>query len=483
MLTRGSLKGKDAPDADALAIMAAAAAADLHHMSLRRLVRHRHWSTLIERVRAHPEVIRKTTPCEKGGYYTILHTVMFHRRYNQNYDFFAPVVKAILAAADKIDYTPEGQQQQEDHLLSGISGSWRLLLDNNNHDGVSPLHALCDNNSFCNIPMLKVLLQMDKNDDIADADYYQHRIITLQDSQYRNIIHRFLEEFPPFHVCEVIRFAVALSPAVLCQRDIRGRTPLDTAVSKFSPQQWRFRSPEPSITMRKWYGILKLLVQCLELHSRTSGSLREIWAAVDEDEEGYPNINNTEGQNVLHLACRLQYRDCPPDGILIERLLHPNVLQLEAYDRGTMWRETIDMAAEVDVNGNLPFHLFLSNNTWPSSRLTSSEISTEMHMIHLLSSGPLIYANFHPNRDGKLPVKLAMQAGRKLSTWYLTLANAAAVFFDETMRDVKLFAHLLCLMTSSSTEFNIHTLDRRYFLNATFILLRGRPELFSHAFP
>lgn len=113
MLTRGSLKGKDAPDADALAIMAAAAAADLHHMSLRRLVRHRHWSTLIERVRAHPEVIRKTTPCEKGGYYTILHTVMFHCQYNNNYVVVVPVIKAILAAAVEINTLQKGNNEKK----------------------------------------------------------------------------------------------------------------------------------------------------------------------------------------------------------------------------------------------------------------------------------------------------------------------------------------------------------------------------------
>ena len=73
--------------------------------------------------------------------------------------------------------------------------------------------------------------------------------------------------------------------------------------------------------MKRTYGVLKLLIYCLELDTR--GIVREIWNGVidDDGDIGYPNIKNTEGQNVLHLACRLPYDVCPPDGILIERLL------------------------------------------------------------------------------------------------------------------------------------------------------------------
>jgi hypothetical protein len=125
--------------------------------------------------------------------------------------------------------------------------------------------------------------------------------------------------FSPLHVHEVIRFAVALSPALLYQRDIYGRSPLETATAELSPNQWRIHGS--SGPMKRTYGVLKLLIYCLELDTR--GIVREIWNGVidDDGDIGYPNIKNTEGQNVLHLACRLPYDVCPPDGILIERLL------------------------------------------------------------------------------------------------------------------------------------------------------------------
>ena len=65
---------------------------------------------------------------------------MFRCQYNNNYDFVVPVIKAILAAAVEINTLQKGNNEKKIINPSGRSGSWRLLLDNNNHDGVSPLH-------------------------------------------------------------------------------------------------------------------------------------------------------------------------------------------------------------------------------------------------------------------------------------------------------------------------------------------------------
>ena len=465
MLTRGSLKRKGAPALTATSL----ANDDLYDLSIHHLISRRLWSAIIERVRAHPTIVRKTTPCINGGYFTILHTIMMQGPGMPCQDV-VPVIKAILTAADQINYTAKGQQMME----SEDSGSWALLLDNNNHEGVSSFHLLCECPSFwCNVPMSKVLLQMGKHDDIAEAIQYQKKIFTLCDNDGCNILHRVLRYSIRTNLFMFIRFVVAMAPALLNQRDNCGLTPLDIAVAKSKCEEFHDKLDE--------YRVIKLLVYCSEFYARDR--LGDFWPVkLNEDGCSWSEITDEDGfeiyiaarRNVLHTACLLPQYLCTLD--LIRYL--SNRRTTEARDRFTH-KPLINMATEVDENGNRALHLFLSNKRWSGGCINDDgHIEIRVIFAILVSDRTAI---FRVNGDNMLPLQLAMQAGRRraittLILWYPQMALRV----DDIMSDTKLVVELLSLVTQGQHDNSLGHLHRRYFLNALFVFLRGRPETFSH---
>ena len=145
---------------------------------LHKLIATKHqWQAVIERCASHPNEVGGSSSSnlrnDKG--YTALHMVTAYNHGSHGQEL-VPVIKAILRAADEIDYAAayklgeahydddedgdetkvntneitEGGDNNNDVVLlasqreqSLTRGSWRLLLDNNNRAKWAPLHLIC----------------------------------------------------------------------------------------------------------------------------------------------------------------------------------------------------------------------------------------------------------------------------------------------------------------------------------------------------
>jgi len=123
------------------------------------------WTAVIERCTTHPHEVGSSTNLRNDKGYTALHTVTAYNHATHG-DVLIPVIKAILSAADEIDYacaytlgTIDGEDMNENVVNTNeiverqdISttiqqqrqqasrGSWRLLFDNNNRAQWTPIH-------------------------------------------------------------------------------------------------------------------------------------------------------------------------------------------------------------------------------------------------------------------------------------------------------------------------------------------------------
>ena len=138
---------------------------------LHKLISTKHqWPAVIERCSSHPhEVGGSSSNLRNDKGYTALHMVTAYN-HGSHGEELVPVIKAILSAADEIDYAAAyklGEANEEDEedetkvntneITEGgdgnddaldaqeqiTKGSWRLLLDNNNRAKWSPLHLIC----------------------------------------------------------------------------------------------------------------------------------------------------------------------------------------------------------------------------------------------------------------------------------------------------------------------------------------------------
>jgi len=160
---------------------------------------------------------------------TVLHKLLAYNR-GVNGDDLVPVVRAILAAADAIDYgsayqlggsvgnadvdANEFSFNVNDVALNDVvgkdydesaRGSWRLLPDQKNRASWSPLHLICVQGGFTHgkVSLLKALLQMNNDDRHHQGTFItvtatavsqrQYQILTLLDRQKRNILHHMLD--------------------------------------------------------------------------------------------------------------------------------------------------------------------------------------------------------------------------------------------------------------------------------------------------
>ena len=135
---------------------------------LHKLISTKHqWHAVIERCASHPhDVGGSSSNLRNDKGYTALHMVTAYN-HGSHGEELVPVIKAILRAADEIDYGSayklgEANNEEDEtkvntnEITEGgddddaldaqeqiTRGSWRLLLDNNNRAKWAPLHLIC----------------------------------------------------------------------------------------------------------------------------------------------------------------------------------------------------------------------------------------------------------------------------------------------------------------------------------------------------
>jgi len=223
---------------------------------LHKLISSKRWPAAIDRCQAHPHEVGSSSHLRNQRGYTALHTLMAYSHSTPG-DDLVPLVKAILRAAEEINYGvefrigrgDEGCREAEgeykintNEIVEGegepkkvrrMGGSWRLLLDQNNRARWSPLHLICVQGGITHgkIAVIKALLQMDGDEnDGGELNQYRQRILTILDRQNRNILHHLLDIVVPSDI-EAVGFVAALTPSLLFQQDNREKTPLQVLYS------------------------------------------------------------------------------------------------------------------------------------------------------------------------------------------------------------------------------------------------------------
>ena len=325
---------------------------------LHNLISTRKWHAVIARITSNPHEVGSTLRDERG--YTVLHKLLAYNR-GVNGNDLVPVVRAILAAADAIDYASAYQlgglvgsagvdvnafsSNVNEVALNEIlcmdytdsaRGSWQLLADQNNRASWSPLHLMCVQGGFTHgkVSLLKALLQINNDDDrhhqgtftttltaTAAVSQRQYQILTLLDRQKRNILHHMLDiVIPSEDTADTIRLAVSMVPSLLYQRDIRDCTPLEYVLSRLvdntnsnnSSQnpRWRKRhlpnnygNDTRGIGKLRNYTILKLLVESMH----TDNTVNTI--TDNTNERGGRGVQQQQlrssRRNVLQMSCLL----------------------------------------------------------------------------------------------------------------------------------------------------------------------------------
>ena len=138
---------------------------------LRTLISAKLWPAVVERVRSHQHEVGSSSSLRNQGGYTVLHAIATcHVESDMDGRELVPVVRAILRAADEIDYaaafgpggargdgaaeavdgrgigndetTPAEDAGRGGGGADGTGGSWRLLMDQSNRASWSPLHLV-----------------------------------------------------------------------------------------------------------------------------------------------------------------------------------------------------------------------------------------------------------------------------------------------------------------------------------------------------
>lgn len=353
-----------------------------------------HWTAVIERCTTYPHEVGSSLNLRNDKGYTALHTVTAYNHATHG-DVLVPVIRAILSAADEIDYACAytlGSEEDEDmnentvntnEIIEGqdISttaiqqqreqasrGSWRLLLDNNNRAQWTPIHLICVQGGIVHgkVAVLRALLQMDVantcEEEQEEAIQYQKQIICSLDRQNRNVLHHLLVGVVPSdEAFDAFRFIVDMVPSLLFQQDKFEKTPLQYVLNRIMENPSSRRSHYMNSYggdnegMAKNYKMLKLLVRLMEeetntwseeemrLGAKQSCALRgdsttdtssfDVDAASVQDNETTSTSISNGRKNVLHSACRLPGSVCPSDGSLIRYLCSEHTWKLEEFDR------------------------------------------------------------------------------------------------------------------------------------------------------
>eukprot|EP00571_Detonula_confervacea_P007080 CAMPEP_0172323376 /NCGR_PEP_ID=MMETSP1058-20130122/48558_1 /TAXON_ID=83371 /ORGANISM="Detonula confervacea, Strain CCMP 353" /LENGTH=591 /DNA_ID=CAMNT_0013039353 /DNA_START=23 /DNA_END=1798 /DNA_ORIENTATION=- len=536
-----------------------------HPTDLHKLISAKQWPAAIDRCHTHPHEVGSSSHLRSERGYTALHTLMAYNQGASGEDL-VPVVKAIFRAADEIDYGAEfrlgvgggeeGSSEVDDEskintneIVEGedtttkegearrTGGSWRLLLDQRNRACWSPLHLICVQGGIAHgkVPVMKALLQMDEhgnNNNEHEFSQYQQRILTLLDRQNRNILHHLLDTVVPSSF-QAVRFALAMTPSLLFQRDNRDKTPLDYVLERIMENPGTRRRHymnsygNDDAGMKKNYLMLKLLVGCMEQETRGWGEVKvnkkdSSVAGADSVTPKKLNqtISNDVGnredlpKSVLQSACLLPRSVCPANGSLLTYLSSDNVSKMEANVRDDAKLPIVNMAAEADENGNHALHLFVSNKSYgnASNSKSSDEAppggsrdcamdtntphgNTEHKIMQVLIDKDPNTVHI-PNSNGELPLHIAMKSGRRRAVAMLVVEYPEAVLLDDNMDDLKLFMHILgCISVpqkvcperngvngnhSNANDENQAKIQLRC-LATMFGLVRARPDIVSLA--
>ncbi len=346
-------------------------------------------------------------------------------------------------------------------------GSSRLLLDQLNRAKWSPLHLVCLQGGFMSgkVPLLRVLLQ-------EHPDSSQ-QLLTLLDRQNRNVLHHLLEiSEPTDDTFRALHYVIGREFSLLLQKDDRGKTPLDYVFDHYYTYASSFRRNNGLTGEERYeksYLMLKVLVGYLERGEPALGT----YATNDDDEE--VSNDNIIPQNLFHAVCRLPMGVCPE---LMFKFLY---------------KDTAPIVKEVDENGNTALHLLLVNPSYagdgnapqqPSYRPRNRAYNQSQREFRyvLASNRDAIYIQ---NNSGHLPLRIAMDAGRRDVISDLIMLNHEAVLLDERFEDTPiLIAHVLGIVASSKDVLEpdsepkivddvVHPLD------TMFKLLRARPDFVS----
>ena len=273
------------------------------------------WLAVIERCATHPNEVGSSHTNRNDKGYTALHMVT---AYNHGTDgkVLVPVIKAILKAADDIDYaaayvlgtadegSDSSQEEDDDENRVNINeivegdvdtetaqqqltrGSWRLLFDQNNRARWAPIHLISIQGGIIHgkVAVIKALLQVNDDEDNGDdttiqatteLNEQQKQMLSLLDRQNRNILHHLLDSVVPSNeTFDAVRFIVSKVPTLLFQRDTRDKTPLQYVLERIIENPGSRRRHymnsygNDGEGIRKNYEMLKLLVECMERETR-----------------------------------------------------------------------------------------------------------------------------------------------------------------------------------------------------------------------
>ncbi|KAL9188927.1 hypothetical protein ACHAXT_011417 [Thalassiosira profunda] len=520
-----------------------------HPTELHTLISARRWPAVIERCRTHPHEVGTASHLRNERGYTALHTLVAYNQLERVEDLI-PVAKALLKAADEVDYgatyklgdgREEIEQENkintnevEDEEATSVpgkegrrsGGSWRLLLDQNNHAQWCPLHIMCVHGGLSRgkVMMVKALLQMSETSDEEENEevrQYQHQILTLLDRQDRNLLHHLLDSVVPSdETFEAVRFVVEMAPQLLFVRDANEKTPLAYVLERISENPGTRRrhfmnsfAGNDDEGLVKNYRMLKLLVYAMETETRGWGEMKARGNDVVPDGDavsithGSTTNDDSRPINVLHAACRLPRSACPFDGSLLIYLCSPDATKLEAKVRE---KPSDDMSIDVDEEGNQALHVFVSNASYvtPSNgNNTNSDASEECdNTAYLRAEWKIMQAlgvfdkdrktgftpsSWTPNDRDQLPLHIAMKTGRRHAVAILLLESPKVVLQGDTAIDAKIFAHVLGSIAvpqfiipdedADMNDSNFDTIVRQHCHTIMFDLVRARPDIVSLA--
>ena len=493
---------------------------------LRGLISAGLWPAVVERAGSHQREVGSSHPPRDERGYTALHAVAAYNRASDGREL-VPAVRAILRAADEIDRAAafgvggatddgngdgaadavDGRGIGADGTIptedaggggaGGTGGSWRLRLDQSNRASWSPLHLVCVQGGIARgkVPMMKALLQMDE-EDREGVSPFQHRILTLLDRQERNILHHLMDvAIPSEDSFDAVRFAVAMIPSLLFQRNNRGKTPLDYVLDRLLERSGTRRrhhmhsygNDDEGLRLLKNYSMLKVLVDYM-----------------DRDVRGWGEVRS---RNVLHSACLLPQHSCPSDGSLLTYLCSDHASRLEVKARAGANVPFDNLASEVDGRGNHALHLFLSNESYArggnAETAAGDDSDAALGTVENKIMAALLNGNREaisiPDSNGDLPLRIAMKAGRRRAVTALLVEYPEAVFFDSSMLDIKLYVQVLgcisvppdCFLGNdefdgrddggSADDATKRAKVQRRCITIMFNLVRARPDLVSFA--
>ncbi len=461
-------------------------------MDLHELIITHNWSAAIDRAQSHPHEIRASYFNYARGHYTVLHSLIADHHAERGQEI-VPVARAILRAADEINYAIDGDTvaRMSDEIRV-MSGSWRLLLNQNNRARWSPLHLLCTQGGRIH-GMLKVLLQINEGND-DNILQYQRKVLTLVDSLERNILHHLVNSQDLS--LEVVEFIVTLSPALLYQQDNHYMAPLEYVLDRLD---WTRRQSLNQYMLTHTshrpedYKMLCLFVSALEQDVRMRigrGEESNHYSNMTGSRPGTHNTHNyyaPTARNALHAACLLPWSVGPSDGSLIKYLARSRWVL-----NGVVLGDGRVMAEEEDSDGNLALHLFVSNMSYSHCKRGSNDsmanISKHLGKQSLCNLEDVVRilimvnpkAVLTPNKDNMLPLRLAMKAGRRYAIALLVMKYPGAVHADECFTDIKLLGHLLsCLSDEVLIKSQAVLGAPNACLSTMFQLLRARPDIIT----